>query len=371
MAEPFDVAILGATPAGLAAARTLAAGKCSTMIVRTHDDARCNLCDWVGRDFFGPKVLGKTMAARAGAKEFREVCYHNADLTRQVHNKSRTRAGWLLRTGKLVKALGDAARSAGAGLWSPRTQPAIHLEEDCVRLAAGRTIRARLLVVACKRPSDIAGDLSLPIRTESQAPLVVTALDVPLRGGAGSAGRSDPALHVVELPEKTRLGMFFTLCKTLHLRLIRGARAARSGPGLPQMIARLRDAELLPEPLNVSRATASVWRPPAGAALELESHVAKRCLLIGTAGGFADATTGQTLSVSVQSALLAARTVMKALDSSNCQSVLMSFNDSWRASLADLIRPPNTSLQLLLPLLFTNQRITARFTAALLNGKNI
>jgi len=342
------------------------------MIVRTRDDdARCKLCDWVGRDFFGPKLLGKAMAASAGAREFREVCYHNADLTRQVHNKSRARAGWFLRTDSVVKALAKGARSAGAALWSPRAQPAIHLEEDCVRIVAGKTVRARVLLIACKRPREIARDLSLPMRTTGEAPLVVAALDVPLRARGRNVRRVKSALHVVELAEKTQLGMFLTLDKTLHVRLICGSREAEAGARLSQMIARLRDAELLPEPLDIGRATASIWRPPAGAALDLESHVAKRCLLIGTAGGFADATTGQTLSASVRSALLAVRTVLGALDSSDCQSSLMRFTDSWRASLADFIRPPNTSLQLLLPLLFTNQRITTRFTAALINGKNI
>ena len=370
MAEPYDVAILGATPAGWAAARELAARKCRTVLVQTdNDDARCNLCDWVGQDFFGPKLLGKALAVKAGAKEFREVCYHSADLTRQVRSRSRTRAGWFLRTDSLTSALREAARAAGAKLWSPRTEPTIHLEENSVRLAAGRTTLARVLLIACKHPNEIASVLSLPMRAAAGGSLVVAALDVPLRGP--KRRRDDSALHVVESAEKTQLGMFLTHDRTLHLRMICHSPGTDPAAALSQMITRLRNAELLGEPLDIDRATGSVWRPPAGVALELESHVAKRCLLMGTAGGFADATTGQTLPACVRSALLAASTVLKALGSDDCQSALMHFKDSWRPSLANYIRPPNTSLQLLLPLLFTNQRITARFTAALLNGKNI
>ena len=49
----------------------------------------------------------------------------------------------------------------------------------------------------------------------------------------------------------------------------------------------------------------------------------------------------------------------------------MKFKTSWREHLADYLRPPNTSLRLLLPLLFVNQSIVERFTRALLYGESI
>ena len=49
----------------------------------------------------------------------------------------------------------------------------------------------------------------------------------------------------------------------------------------------------------------------------------------------------------------------------------MKFKNHWRKNLADYLRPPNTSLQMLLPLLFVNQQIVAKFTRALLFGETI
>jgi hypothetical protein len=49
----------------------------------------------------------------------------------------------------------------------------------------------------------------------------------------------------------------------------------------------------------------------------------------------------------------------------------MTFRDVWRNELAEYLRPPNTSLQMLLPLLFVNKRIVTKFTRALLYGEDI
>lgn len=199
----------------------------------------------------------------------------------------------------------------------------------------------------------------------------MAALDVPLSSPA-DAKQVGKALNVVELPERTELGMYFAVGPTLHLRVVSSSPAAGTRAAeLSAMLATLQAAELLPARLSLGRARGAVWLPPAGVALELETHVAKRCLLVGTAGGFAEAVTGQTLAASVRSALLAADVARKALDSDDCQEALMHFKTVWRRSLADFIRPPNTSLQMLLPLLFANKRIIGRFTAALLEGKNI
>ena len=121
----------------------------------------------------------------------------------------------------------------------------------------------------------------------------------------------------------------------------------------------------------MGRAGGAVWHPPAGVALELETHVAKRCLLMGTAGGFAESVTGQTIRPSLESALLAAETAMAALESPDTQEKLATFKTAWRKKQSSYLRPPSTSLHLLLPLLFVNQSIITRFTRSLLYGESI
>ncbi len=128
---------------------------------------------------------------------------------------------------------------------------------------------------------------------------------------------------------------------------------------------------MLPADLPLAKAAGAVWYPPSGMALELETHVAKRCMLVGTAGGFVESITGQTLYPGVKSALIAADIAHAALDHARVQEELMKFKNHWRKNLADYLRPPNTSLQMLLPLLFVNQQIVAKFTRALLFGETI
>jgi hypothetical protein len=63
--------------------------------------------------------------------------------------------------------------------------------------------------------------------------------------------------------------------------------------------------------------------------------------------------------------------VAAALARPRVQDELMRFKTAWRKTLADYLRPPNTSLQMLLPLLFVNRQIVPKFTRALLLGENI
>jgi len=368
----YDIAILGATAAGYAAACRLAKdGAAVVLLDAPGRPVESPLCDWVGQSFFSPKGLGKALASQCGAVPFKRTCYHNTDLSQVAPHRGRTVAGYFLHTPHLTKALRAQAKSAGVTVRTTTSFPAIDLQEQEVSLFGAKRIRARVLLVAQGRPSEIIAELALPMRTVPLGSLAVAALDVPL-GTTDAAKQVGDALNVVQLPERTELGMYFATKQMLHVRVVSSSQATgMRAAELSTMIADLQSAGLLPERLALGRAAGAVWHPPAGVALELETHVAKRCLLIGTAGGFAEAVTGQTLPASVRSALLAADVVAQALRSDDCQGALMRFKTVWRRSLADFIRPPNTSLRMLLPLLFANNRIIGRFTAALLEGKNI
>jgi 2-polyprenyl-6-methoxyphenol hydroxylase-like FAD-dependent oxidoreductase len=369
----FDIAILGATPAGLAAAHHLVAKRFDVVVVDTPPQStECPLADWLPRGFFRLAGLPKGLARNCKATEFSRVAYHNVTLDRQVDYRARTAAGHFARTSALTRSFRAAAAKAGAKLRTTRTSPAIRLEEDLVQLVGSTQVRARLLLITHSRPNDVLSELALPLRTVPGSSLVAAGLDVPLRGRKGLGKDVAGALHVVELPERSELGAFFLTGNVLHLRVISNSPAAGTRAAeLSAMVNGLQQAGVLPADLPLGRAKGAVWRPPAGVALELETHVAKRCLLAGTAGGFAESITGQSLWSSVCSALIAADVAANALKSDEPQGVLMGYKTLWRRSLADRLRPPNTSLQMLLPLLFVNQRIVSKFTRALLYGENI
>jgi flavin-dependent dehydrogenase len=134
------------------------------------------------------------------------------------------------------------------------------------------------------------------------------------------------------------------------------------------MVTSLQRAGLLPQRLPLGRSRGAVWRPPAGLAIELETHVAKRCLLAGTAGGFAEIVLGQTLLPTVRSAILAAEAAMAALKDDRPQEALGDFKTSWRDSLGGWLRPLPTPLHMLLPMLPANRKLAAKLTAQLLRG---
>jgi len=200
--------------------------------------------------------------------------------------------------------------------------------------------------------------------------MVVAGLNLTIN--ASIADKTRDTMHIVIFSERSELGMFFCIGNVLHLRVI--SRSVASGVRATEMtslLSHLQRTGLLPADLSLDRAIGAVWYPPTGAALELETHVAKRCLLAGTAGGFADSVTGQTLGPGVVSALIAAETASAALKKTDVQGTLAEFKNSWREELAECIRPPGTSLHLLLPLLFVNSRVVSKFTRTLLAGESI
>ena len=101
--------------------------------------------------------------------------------------------------------------------------------------------------------------------------------------------------------------MFMVASGRLHVRLISASVASGAqGAGTGRLLGRLQRAKVLPADLPLAKAAGAVRYPPSGMALELETHVAKRCMLVGTAGGFVESITGQTLYPGVKSALIAA-----------------------------------------------------------------
>lgn len=372
VAKVYDIAIVGGTPGGYAAAYWLARAGCDVLVMDWPDDsAECMLSDWVGKGFFKLPGLPASLAKACGAAAFKRVCYHDTTCRRRAEYRPRSVSGHFIAAGNLVKAMRAAASDAGAEVRSTRSPCDIELGEDCVRLIGARRFRARLLIMAKGSPCDVVAALSISGHTAPASPLVVAALDVPLSGRGKLAG-SDAALHVVESSRRRSLGIFFVVGGVAHVRVICASWAEGIHTAeLSSMVERLGEAGILPPGAAIGRSRGAVWRPPAGVALDMEIHAAKRCLLIGTAGGFAESVTGQTSHVSVRSALLASKTAIAALKSKHMQETLMGFKSSWRRSLADYLRSPNTSLHMLLPLLFVNDEIVSRFTRALLYGENI
>jgi hypothetical protein len=71
------------------------------------------------------------------------------------------------------------------------------------------------------------------------------------------------------------------------------------------------------------------------------------------------------------SATIAAEVIGEAFDAPSSQDALMTFDSRWRIAMGDYLRPPNTDLPLLLPLIFSNKPMAQRMAAAFFCGENI
>lgn len=370
MTRIHDIAVLGSTPAAYAVAYFLARRKCDVVVVAAPSaPAECPLLDWAPKELFQVAQLPKGLTTKAKAAPFKTVVYHSSKLDKQAEMVSRAVSGYFVSTPALAQALRREATKAGVSTVTVKGRPSLELAEDHVTVL-NAPVTAQLLINVNSNPADALAALSQPGRTAPQSSMTAVGLDVPVakkNGGPLVPG----VMHVVEQPERSELGIFYLAGTTAHLRIISTSKASGNRAAeLSAMLKSLQTAGLVNN-LQLNKAKGAVWYPPAGAALELETHVAKRCLLAGTAGGFADSITGQTLAPTIHSALLAGQAALEALKAPKTQEALMHFKTSWRQSLANSLRPPSTSLQMLLPLLFVNKRILPKFTRTLLRGESI
>ena len=371
MSDPYDVAVLGATAAGyVAAIRLVGKGLRVVVVAAPAKRVESPLADWIPHDLLEASSEIKSIRTQVLEESFRQVCFHSAKLDQEATFASRTTLGYFVRAGTLLEALATkAARAHVARLELPEA-PTPALGESLVTLQGAQTVQAKLLLWAQDEPSNVQALLGLPGRSVPENQVTIAGLDVPLPKGQDHALAS--TLHVVTFPAPEQLGMYFALDGLLHMRVIstRGSEPA-DVTALSEFVIRLQTAGLIGAKLSLSRSSAAIWQPPGGVALELEAHLAKRTLLIGTAGGFASALTGQTLDPSVRSAIVAADVAATALKARQVQDALAAFKGQWRDTLADRIRLPETALKMLLPLIFTNKVMANRFARSILYGESI
>lgn len=381
MSKLYDIAIIGATPAGYTAACDLVKKGLSVVVIdapRSHN-LSCELLEWVSADVFDSKYLPKTLIKSAKCAPFSSVRYFDKTLENIVeHSQEKSEPlGYFVNIAELTKKLHDKAVAKKVLIRSCKTQPAVSLNEDSVEIIANKPIQAKFLLIAQNHPTDVLNELGQPARGAVPTALNVVGLDIPLTSASGArtpawASKIAPALHVVELEERSEMGMFFVKGKHLHVRVISSSQSSGAKTKeLSAMISALQKKKIFSDELLLSKATGAVWRPLAGGALDQEVHEAKRTLLIASAGGFSQSVTGHDLMPSLRSAHIASDTILNALKSKTPQDTLMQFTVNWRNELADYLRPPSTSLSMLVPLLFVNEKIVGKFTQALINGENI
>lgn len=367
LAEPktgYDVVIVGGGPAGSAAAIGAIERKLSVLVVERGQDRRPGTCaGWLGPSAIQACAKAGVDVATVGA-EFTGLCLRSWDFKQRVEVTDKELTGVVVEPTALGQALLGAAEANGSDVLRGATVAHLQLGDSgaALRLADGRTVQGQVALIADGAASATTEMTRLPAAWQIIGPRTC-AIAVFETKSAGSG------LDVI-------LGATRGLKQATIARGRSEIRVALltqddSAPATTQLAALLRDARTARVLPNEFDAAPMPLPCLAGAALDLETHIGKRCLLIGDAGGFVTSFSNEGIYPALRSGALAAETAARALGAAVFQDELASFSACWRADLADYLRMPNTDLGLLLPMVFNNPQMSRRLARAFLLGQAI
>lgn len=361
--DVYDLLVVGGGPAGAAAALRAAQRDARTLLIDKQPSPRTGAdIEWLGPA--GLKLCQECGLSlkKAGATEFRDLRLLSWDLRRSAAVSERDLRGWLVERAAFEEALLREAQRAGAETLRGLEVCDIRLGEQhaLLRLSDRREVIGQVVVIADGAASPVGRRANLVVAAQqptvaqaayAQCQTTAPAVGIDVALGASRAGQVATIVRrgtavgvrlIARTPEQPIDRLFGSFC----------AGAARCGL-LPEEIAR--------QPVR--------YLCPAGVALDMDTHVGKRCLLVGDAGGFVAAFSGEGIYPAMQSGWIAAETALRALRAPLLQDELATFGVAWRQRLADYLRMPNTDLSLLVPLVFGNQQMSRRVARAFLLGQ--
>lgn len=365
----FDAVIVGAGAAGAAAGASLARRGFQVALVDRDPFPRGDM----GIGWVGARAAG--LLAEFGAdhkplldRPINQVRFFDGDLAKTTVPQHCDSLGYVIDRSAFERALIEAAADAGATL-HPQcnvTQVVARENEVELQIEQRESIRGRIVVLASGRKSRFVRALGLAASPPAGA-LWAAYLDTV-------RDQDEKDLHAVNvilgLTRDGGFGVTVTSGKRVMVAVhVPGSRETAL-TWLSRTCIALAAKGIIPPGLEskVDRAVVCAPLPPA---LEMESHVGKHALVIGEAGGFVSATSIEGLVPGMWSAKVAADVIEAALRGLRSQDELMTFDTRWRLEMADYLRLPNTDMQFLVPLVFSNQPMADRMAAAFFLGENI
>jgi geranylgeranyl reductase family protein len=376
----YDVVVVGAGPAGACAAKFLADAGATVALVDGAKFPRHKPCaGWVSTKVVAEFPFLDSVRRAIKAAPFRRLVFHSPDFKQSAGFVSRAIAGFIVRREKFDAQLLARAVKAGAKAVLGKRVVAVESGEQTMAavLASGTRVVGRILIGADGVNSTVARAIGLRTHWELHQLVVCCAKTVPLTARQQKACPAG-AIHI-SLGFGQAPGYAWAFPGNGHVNVgvgVRGGADHQLRTLYDAWVGGLHEAGLLPR--AAAAANPSGAAVPAGAALEFESHVGKRTILIGDAGGFASAATGEGIYPGIQSAAIAAKCVIRALDADrkrakgiHCQDELQTFKSLWRQTMAPHLQMPNVNVAFLLPLIYSNQEIANRFGRAFLFGDNL
>lgn len=370
MNEPYDVAIVGAGPAGSTAASLLARKDYRVVLIdRAPAKRPGSVAAWLGS---GALPLLEEMGIKPETvtkPALTDVVFHNADFSKSTQPVFDQAAGYLVDRMRFATALTAHARKCGAEVCCERSVDDIVLKENHVEILmeGSDQIQSKLLLLAAGTGSHLLDRLGFPSHPGGESYWTAQVCAPLKKKEAGS-----PRLAAILGLDKA--GSFAVACISQDGLSVTLNWLMERESVISNLIVMCKSAfehGVVPVDLSAEAAKAKPVRSPASVALDLETHVGKHTLLIGDSGGFVAAASNEGLYPAMWSAQIAVGVLDRALKTEHSQDVLMAFDSEWRMQMADYLRSPNTDPQFLLPLVFSNQAMANRMGAAFFHGENI
>ncbi len=368
--ETYDVAIIGAGPAGAVAAHCLAKNGHRVLLLDRAVFPRSTACSgWVSAHV--PAMLKDVgiESAKMFDQPFSDVVIHSADFSKAAKPTFESPPGYLVDRAAFDGALVKCAVASGAA-FQPETEIArIHLGESSATLTSreGRAFESRLLALASGRMSPLAESIGFPSLSGGSRWVATASAE-----GKQVKGPKVPRVAIVlGLDGASSFGFVRLYKDHVSVDVAWDGDKADATRALIGLCKALTGRKLIPVDLLDSAVKAEPMRSTAAAAIDMDTHVCKHTLLIGEAGGFVSAVSNEGIYPAIWSATIAAEVLEDALSSQHSQDALIAFNSAWRMKMAEHLRSPHTDVRFLLPLVFSNQPMANRMAAAFFFGDNI
>ena len=367
----YDVLIIGVSPAGAVAAALLTRQNHTVALVaRDQPTVHLPRTTWVGKDAEAILESIGLSARDALGPALKHLVFRSPDLSQHAASDVVRIGAHLTDREHLLKQLTASAQRDGAEVVT--TDPVIQIElaESLVvaSLQSGKSLEAQLLIAADEVESLLVQHLP---HARLHRCLVCHQLELhpPAQVLSDFFGPIPVAVVAFNCPRADASAYVLAGSGRLAIGLAASADSATATELFAQFCEMATQSGLIPPHLPLAPEAADTWLSPAGAAVELETHVAKRAILIGRAGGFVAAVSSLDAYPEMWSAQLAADVAAQAVASANPQDELGRFDAAWRTGMARHLQPPNTDLQFLLPLVFSNSQMADRLARAILTGQ--
>ncbi len=365
--EVHDVLVMGGGVAGALAARLLVqSGRDILLCAENEHQSNESPWAWIGPLSIDLLRQVGVQLSDIGARRIDRFRFFTSDLNRQTSAELSSDL-YLMEVSRLARALEALLCLDELGHYRKTTVAHLSPKEEhvCCQFQDSTTCRGRLMLVgssAGRLELEKSGLISRPISRAglwqvefwgsipSNDPVTQMDLIMGLDEGQGYGYR-------VESNGLLGLGVCARTSRRVHEEIM----------GLSERLVR---QNMVPERWRECiEFLEPVWRP-AGLSLDMESHVVKRALLFGEAGGFVTTFSNDWVYPFLKSAQMAAGVADEVMEMSNFQDKIREYDSLWRLALVEYLRAPNTDLQSLTPLVFVNQQVANKMLSAMLLGKN-